>query len=470
MNAQSTVQTTEASPYTVSYVLRNAPPQFFQALIAGISVRFFFQCNQIWFKLRDIHTILGYAAPKTGTVRRLVENHGYNLDDFLLRAPEGRNAAMFLSAEGLRIVSELCKPERTDGLRKWLEDGGLSALMANAPTSTHFATPLQPGSAQPPEVAQILGTAATEGSGECADAPTAYVMLPADFNGALVTLIPYGEKMGIAADQVAMLLRDEQHDVREIMALIDTLAGAETVDMTALVWIGGLGTVRVLDKRAVRQIDCHLGTEKSEALADWFEAQLDQILAVTSLGSEGETDKETPEPAAPVADSLAALDQLKSDLYIAFVHVAAQVRAIKRVAQDGDDPRMDDVYNLAEVAESLSFKLDDLIDRLDEIDRDLNSRLTRRPGDEDRVPEFVWLGVIEELCADRPKWNSEDMWRLCQHLNALRSHTPHCPEAGAAVDFVKGYAERLGATIYLHEPSGRISHAWQPGRAPHQRH
>jgi hypothetical protein len=95
-----------------------------EVTIAGVLVRLIFQSGRLWLMLRDLHALLGYKALQTGAVRRIFGAHGQDFYSYMLRLPVGRNAALFINDDGLRVVCELVKPERTQELRRWLEEGG----------------------------------------------------------------------------------------------------------------------------------------------------------------------------------------------------------------------------------------------------------------------------------------------------------------------------------------------------------
>lgn len=96
-----------------------------EVTIAGVLVRLIFQSGRLWFALRDLHALLGYKSLQTGAVRRIFGTHGQDFYSYTLRLPVGRNAAVFINDDGLRKVCELIKPDRTQELRRWLDEGGM---------------------------------------------------------------------------------------------------------------------------------------------------------------------------------------------------------------------------------------------------------------------------------------------------------------------------------------------------------
>lgn len=195
------------------------------------------------------------------------------------------------------------------------------------------------------------------------------------------------------------------------------------------------------------------------------------------------TDNPTPEEApAPLAlspstrtaptlaESLKALQTLQCELYNAYTLVRVQIGAVRVVAsRDTNDDRLMNVADLAEIAERMLPPIDAMTDRLDQIHADLNCRLLHAPGEGERLPESVWLGLVQELSTEHETLSNNDVWRLATHATALARYAPQSPEAETALACVRTYVTRRGAVLYPHAPSNTLSFYWQEGRGPGKR-
>lgn len=104
-----------------------------------LTIRLILQGGKPWVALRDLHAMLGYKRLQTGAVRRIFEAHGHDFYSFTLRLPVGRNAALFINEAGLRLVCELIKPDRTQELRRWLEEGKMQQASGKVADVGNFA-------------------------------------------------------------------------------------------------------------------------------------------------------------------------------------------------------------------------------------------------------------------------------------------------------------------------------------------
>lgn len=102
------------------------------ATIANDSVRFMLNDGKLWMVVQDLVKLLGYKHPRTSDLRLVFKTNGCSLDDFLLGLPLGRRGLMLINEAGLRLVCELVKPERTQRLNRWLEEGGMQRAAEQA--------------------------------------------------------------------------------------------------------------------------------------------------------------------------------------------------------------------------------------------------------------------------------------------------------------------------------------------------
>lgn len=164
-----------------------------------------------------------------------------------------------------------------------------------------------------------------------------------------------------------------------------------------------------------------------------------------------------------VQECMAQLKTLNTEIYD-LIHLAdAQVRGIGKMGESMD--RGGDVHHvlaLVEIAAKLLCPYEDLFEHFDDVIYALNNRLFSTPDPEEHLPECVWLELIERLTDEKP-----DMWRLTEATNALALHASFSPEANAAVECLKTYADRNGAEIYYHRGVNKMAYRWkdEAGRA-----
>lgn len=292
--------------------------------------------------------------------------------------------------------------------------------------------------------------------------PAVYDMRRGSFNGAELSILQHEGRAWLILEEIAAVVGDTPEKVAAIEAAI-----GECFDLNfpsghyATVRFASTSlTARILDVHAVCFLEEALGAE----FVQWFSGQCRAMRPAIQPAAQPE------EPQR--ADYLDQLRELHYELYNMKCLIASQAKAIQVMGDDLQDEKVYPLVDLSKIAIGLTDQLDALLDRHDEVLTRLRTRLLKKPGDDDTLPESVWLGLVEELSAEREGWGNEDMWRLSQQADCLSRYAVRSPEASAALRHLKAFAARQGAVLYDHlyegelPGEGRMAFSWLKGVAP----
>ena len=306
---------------------------------------------------------------------------------------------------------------------------------------TNASTSMQ-SPATPPEVAPILGAAPAikTPKKEAETYPSVYSLVPGKFNGCALSILQHEGRAWLILEEVAAVVGDTPEKVSEIEATLGWFFDSNFPSgHYAKVRLASTSlTARILDTRAVCFLEEALGAE----FVQWFSGQCSAVDPVNTPEAKPE------EPQR--ADYLDQLRELHYELYNMKSLIASQAKAIQVMGDDLQDEKVYPLVDLAKIAIGLTEQFDTLLDRHDEVLTRLRTRLLKKPGADDTLPESVWLGLVAELSAEREVWGNEDMWRLSQHADCLSRYAGRSPEASAAILHLKAFAARHGAFLYDH--------------------
>lgn len=115
-------------PHAPSPVVQRYKTSFVEVVIAGIAVQTLLHLGKIWFRLLDLNRVFEYKSARTSAIRNALERRGFDFMSNVLRVSEGRNSAIFISEDHVRLICKINVADRTNALREWLESGCLDQL------------------------------------------------------------------------------------------------------------------------------------------------------------------------------------------------------------------------------------------------------------------------------------------------------------------------------------------------------
>ncbi len=106
------------------------------ASIAGVICRFVINNGAPLMIVQDLLRALGYKDNRTSDLRKIFDTnqrvHRRNFDELIVKLPFGRWGITAINEDGLRLACDLVKPDRTQELCRWLEDGGMQHISEQA--------------------------------------------------------------------------------------------------------------------------------------------------------------------------------------------------------------------------------------------------------------------------------------------------------------------------------------------------
>ena len=294
--------------------------------------------------------------------------------------------------------------------------------------------------------------------------PAVCSLVPGQFNGCALSIIQHEGRAWLMAEEIIAVLTDtpeEEAVVEETLRYLCSLPSLED-HHTKVQFASSTAIIRIFDALAVHCLCVLIDSERASEFNQWFASQCS---AAQPAVIKPEAKPEEPQR----ADYLDQLRDLHYELYDMKCLIASQTKAIQVIADDLQDEKVYPLVDLAKIAIGLTDQLDLLLDRHDELLTGLKIRLFKKPGADDTLPESVWLGLVDELSAEREEWGNEDMWRLSQHADCLSRYAGRSPEASAALQHLKAFATRKGAILYDHlyegeaPGEGRVAFTWQKG-------
>ena len=115
-------------PHASAPIVQRYKTSFVEVVIAGIAVQTLLHLGKIWFRLLDLNRVFEYKSARTSAIRNALERRGFDFMGNVLRVSEGRNSAIFINEEHVRLICKINVADRTSALRDWLDSGGLDQL------------------------------------------------------------------------------------------------------------------------------------------------------------------------------------------------------------------------------------------------------------------------------------------------------------------------------------------------------
>ena len=168
------------------------------ASIAGVICRFVINNGAPLMIVQDLLRVLGYKDNRTSDLRKIFDTnqriHHRNFDEIVIKLPFGRWGITTINEDGLRLACNLVKPERTQGLRRWLEEGGMQ----------HIADQAHPQASQPESPTLKTAAAAVKcGVNAAFDSETKFI----DVNEFAAPLQPGDHIRSIHAHRAGLVVR-----------------------------------------------------------------------------------------------------------------------------------------------------------------------------------------------------------------------------------------------------------------------
>lgn len=134
---------TQSPATTASRLAETHPglPVFIPCTINGIHLNLAWHNQQLWMRLNDLcGSLLGYSLQEnkyaySRTLKGIFANRKHDLRRYQIGfclEGGGNTATSFINMEGVVLAAQWVKGSRTEGLRRWLDEGGLQAALTEA--------------------------------------------------------------------------------------------------------------------------------------------------------------------------------------------------------------------------------------------------------------------------------------------------------------------------------------------------